>query len=895
MAPLHPSLLLLITVMLVVCAPVRAGADDIAVRVTAEVSADGAEVTGTATLRFTNQGPAPLHELVLLLYAHRFEEVEPELNDLTYPRVYPRRFSPGDLRLPGVETTPVAREGDPEGTWVSLPLDAPLPPGETVEIALPFATTVPRRHGTFGRHRDVVALNGGWLPQVVARDDAGRWTLDAPLPVADWDVVLHHDPGWGATINGLAGVDARVGAGAPGHGTALFSEAVVHYRGRGRFVTVVLHQGQQVTAVDSANGPLTYVGRPPTRRQQQDLQRVAEAAFGLLREAGADHAAGGTVVVEVPLRWRLVELGEGCVLVSDRLLEADPHLRRSHQTQLARGLLTDQLLEVAERIERPAEAPAVAEAVAWSLIPRYLASRYRFNPTAQDLLRPLDFLPSVEQFLYAPRYPFADEVLNNPYQYDPLRADIRRLHRSGISPRVSAMKVRDHVGPLVMDSAAVDWVGGHDGRFLASLERRSGLALHPTWEAWERTLPFANYHLQVQRQRLDDGWLTTIELQRQLPADVPAPAERVEVRATVPATRHEPRERLELAWDGDGDGASWQLHTPRRVRRVEVDPRQQLLEIDPEGFVLRHDNQRPLRLKVYPWGSVGSIDVGNGTFSGQVGLSGRTAFDNRNLASASAYHNAESMVGVGLGYYRYFGRSRDALYLRNRVGLSMALDLLNPYFAAVEGRLPVGGTVWASYRFNDQFGGLFPTRGGSLFASVHTGRTWWTDLPGDAASPHYWGASVTGEILMRLHPHMVLGWRGKAGFTTADLPHLQHTLGGVSNVRGLPAHQVTGHTKLFTGLEWRILLLRDMDLRLPLGRLRAVQLNLFGEGGWVGDGAPTVDGAHVGAGAGLRFHFAYLGIWPAVGGIDVAWSPRASEGNLLPLPIQIYVVMGQTF
>jgi hypothetical protein len=874
--------------------PALARADSIEMEVAAEIAADGSEVRGWTRIRYTNEGEVPLDSLVLLLYPRRFVEPEAILNDLTTTRVYPGRFSPGGMELPDIEVQPVEFDLAPEGSYVRLPLEVPLEPGGTVQVELPFVTEVPRRYGTFGRYRWMVALNGGWTPQVAARAADGGWDLHAAPPSAAWSVDLTYDAGWGAVINGTVQGASEETAGAPGRGMAVFADGHARYEGRGRFVTVVLHRDPQVTVADSPQGPLTYVGAAPTELQRQDLSTVAERALGLLRAAGVPGAHEGTVVVEAPLRWRLVEQGEGCVLVSDRFLEADPNMRRTHQTQLARAVLTDRLLEQVERVEGAHEAPAIAEAVSWALVPRYLASRYRFNPTAQEVLRPLDFIPTIEQYLYAPMYPFADEVLNNPYQYDPLRADMRRFHRRGFSPRVSQLKIKEVVGPLAMDGAAVDYVTGlaepTARRWFDVVEARTGIEVRSIWDAWERALPFVDYHLEVSRERGEEGWTTTIDVTRVAGAETPLP-ETVEVRATVPADGDEPRTRYELRWDGTGDSGSWQIQTDRRVRRVEIDPARKLLELDPQGFILRQDNQQPRRVKFNPWGYVYSLNVTEGTFEGVLGISGRTAFDNRNLISASGYHTEETTLGLGAGYYRYFGRSRDALYLRNRVGVSVGLDVLNQRFATVEGKLPVGAVATVGYRYDDRFGSTFPTRGGRVGVSVQTGNTWFAELD----EGQFIGTGVSGSILFPIHPRLVLGWRGKAGATTADLPQMQMVLGGNSDLRGLPERFATGHFKLFTGIEWRYLALRDMDLRLPLGRLRAVEAVVFVEAGWVGNGAPTADEMHAGVGAGLRFDFAYFGIFPGIGGIDVAWSPRAPKGNLLPLPLQIYLVLGQSF
>jgi len=801
------------------------------------------------------------------------------------------------MELPDVAVEPVAFDLAPDGSYVRLALAEPLGPGETAEVEIPFVTTVPRRYGTFGRYRWMVALNGGWTPQVAARDGDGGWDLYAPTPVADWTVDLTYDPSWGAVVNGVVQGVTEEGAGAPGRGLAVFAPGHAVYEGRGRFVTVVLHRDQRVTVADSPQGALTYVGVPPTTRQEQDLSAVAERALGLLRAAGVPGAEEGTVVVEAPLRWRLVEQGEGCVLVSDRFLEADPNMRRTHQTQLARAVLTDRLLPRMEEVETPREAPALAEAVSWALIPRYLASRYRFNPTAQEVLQPLDFIPTVEQFLYAPMYPFADEVLNNPYQYDPLRADQRRFYWEGISPRVSQLKITEKIGPLAVDGAAVAYVTNLTNQapvpWLELIEARTGAEVRSTWEAWEGTLPFVNYQLDVDKQEDGSGWTTTIEVARADGDATPLP-DTVEVRATVPRQRDTPRTRYELRWDGSGDRARWELRTNRRVRRVEIDPRRKMLELDEHGFILRHDNYKPKRMKFSPWNpleSIRSLNLTEGTFVGVLGVSGRTAFDNRNLVTAWVNHSNRTLVGTGTGYYRYFGRSRDALYLRNRVGLSLAAELFDLQYATAPDRLPLGAKATVSYHYDDRYGSTFPTRGGRIGVSIQTGNTWNAEFD----DGQFIAAGVSGSALLPIHPRVVLGWRGKAGATTSELPQMQMVLGGASDLRGLPESYSAGRFKLFTGLEWRYMALRDMDMRLPFGRLRAVHAVMFAEAGWVGNGVPRAEEMHVGVGGGLRFDFAYFGIFPGIGGFDVAWSPRAPQGNLLPLPLQIYLVLGQSF
>ena len=160
---------------------------------------------------------------------------------------------------------------------------------------------------------------------------------------------------------------------------------------------------------------------------------------------------------------------------------------------------------------------------------------------------------------------------------------------------------------------------------------------------------------------------------------------------------------------------------------------------------------------------------------------------------------------------------------------------------------------------------------------------------------------------MRLHPWHVLAFRGKVGIAGGNVAHRQFTLGGGSDLRGIPANHRLGKFRASGTAEWRHFFVRDADVQMLLSRLRGVQGSLFVETGFVvpelGE-LPQEQDAGVSIGYGLRLFGDWLGVLPAVGGIEIAWSPGAPDGRIPStgpreswprIPFQIYLVGSQSF
>jgi hypothetical protein len=137
-------------------------------RLDVTVAPDLSEITGQAHVRYTNREAVPLD----VVYLH------------LYPNLWDGGMTVTEARVNGapVETTYPA--GD---DVIGLPLAAPLPPGESVELALNFSVPVPSgdgvgNYGEFALQEGVLAL-AHFYPTVAVYDT--DWRLETPAPHGD--------------------------------------------------------------------------------------------------------------------------------------------------------------------------------------------------------------------------------------------------------------------------------------------------------------------------------------------------------------------------------------------------------------------------------------------------------------------------------------------------------------------------------------------------------------------------------------------------------------------------------------------------------------------------------------------------------------------------------------
>ncbi len=851
---------------------------------------DAWTVTGELTWTVTNPTTEPLTHVELFLYPEIYA-ADPELDDVLMPRVYPFAFSPGGQRLTGCEHERADAGGVP---YALVALPSPLAPGASTSVVCGFETDLPHKYGTFGRTRRTVTMNGGAYPLPVTLDPDAGWLRDAPPPPIDHALQLALPPGWGGVVGG-----ALVGE--------ALDRPVVRVAdprpGPRRWLSVGLVRGMEHQNLALPDGQVvTWVGRPLKKFQRRWVGRAAAHVRELL-PSDRDF-----VLVEAPLRRNLVELGDGVVYVSDRFEEASVAFWRYHDLHLARALIADTLVPHVDAREPPRQAPYTLDGVSWQLVPSYLKVRWKNHVNLKQMLERVRFLPAIDTLLETPIFPFADQIFDNPWVVDPVRADVRRFNRELRSGRILFLKLEDVVGADTL-AAAVDAYLDDRHDFHTLLEARSGQDTRAWADHW--LLPPSRQNLRVEsveRSRdEDDLHVTKVTVRRDVLDGETPPGEVVEVRVDGPPPRRK-RGRVTLRWEGREDVATWEIKTAGRTGAVTVDPRRRVLEVDEQGIGLKRDNKTPRGVRVTGYGYfLAAAATETLALQAYAALNFRPLHDTRHHVYTRVYTDQETLVGTGVSYVRYFGPRRVGSYRRHRVVASVDFDYVDVRFRPTDA--PFLLETSAAYVYESRNGGFFPTRGGRFTASLFAGKD--IALKDDARRPmeesFYGGLELVGVRLFRLHPWHVLAMRTKLGVVAGNVQHRQFTLGGSNDLRGIPANHVLGNFRASVSVEWRHFFVRDADVQMILSRLRGIQGSLFVEAGVVSADPQTLpDAGDVGVsvGYGIRVFGDWFGVLPAIGGIEIAWSPNVPDGRIPVfaaydrwprVPFQVYVVGTQSF
>ena len=850
-----------------------ARADDprvLAVQIEATLD-DDAKLEGVARYDIESDG-SPLR---LWVYSDR-NAVAPSAMDQRSSRwIYPREPDLAATRVSasvdGVATeaalqhAPVGspRGRDFAGSEVALPLAAGR---HRVEVR--FSTRLPERFGRLGRVGDRMALTGPWYPLPLRGD--------APIDDALHDVSLR--------------LPSDTVALAPGARGAVLTRGLLRRRRVGTFVPALL--GPRLHRVERAlpHGHSLVVISPhvlptPPRADAEgifalrdlneiyvldQLERVASdvaETLALVEEGGCAAIEPAPFVVALsPSRTELAGNAPGLVLVSDRAFEIIPHevARGFHDRAIRRALFRDALSRCARSAAEPPEDRIWALDVRAALLTDLDELRRSGQArTARELLGWAGFHPAIDQLLYAPQTAFPDVYFPGSAEPDAFRDDPAHARRPRSRGRRILAMSRDVLG----EERHREWT-------TALLERqetaRAALVRVARDEAehldeWlDAAGTEVNYRLvDVESTELPNGRVR----------------HRVRVRREGDVRREPVEVRVEArggdavgVWDGHGNEGVVELETDGDARDVRIDPRGRLVqsaEVAGDHPLADDATAHPWRPPVFQGFNL-AYGATERAIIGLVDVALRRQYVTDSTIALRATTDPRSTGGL-LRWVRGLGAPRDTNARRGFLAPGVTFDRLHSGFAGEgsPGGWRAGVQLVGGYSSLRWF--LDPRAGASLSASVGTSLAFRDD---DTRS---WtiNGGVRGNLTLPLGLRGALVLVGGAsGVIGEPLPGERPGLGGRFLLRGYQNGEVLGRARGFAVAELRFTPTVFSDLAinvLHLAWIREVQLAIFGGGGVVfdaSDGRDVAPGAEVGGG--LRVHFEYGGVQPAVLAIDLA-------------------------
>ena len=810
----------------------RARAEAPAVDLDVTLDPDQARLDGQARLRITNRTGVPIQTVPLWLYPNHLARRAPALTDITYHWLYPGLFSPAGMDVAGarVAGAPVAvtLADTPAGarTLAQVTLPAPLAPGAETTLEIAFHVRVPRRFGGFGCDGLRCRFMGGFYPMPAAQVAGGFDLKQAPAHTGPARLTVRALRPLALVVNGQPVV--WPGAGQP---VTVESEDVPYptlvtdrvLRPEtitvGRHLVRYLHRKPRPPG--SEDQPLPYVREDISALVLATAQRALALADSMLREAPratADAALAAPItLIEAPLRHQLVQQHGTVVLVSDQIFRIFPvnRLRKYHHLELVRAIVKAVLDARLAAVEPPADRTLASGVLAAYLTELYAVSQFQRLEYASDLLRPFDFVPAVDQLLYAPQLASSSSYFGDVGAHDAIRDDVRLFaDPDAPGPRLVYNKLLDLLGASAFPDLARRMLNQRQPLRQAAAET-FGADLGWFWRQWLGPLPRVNYRLQAVRvspAASGPGVHVEIDVRR----EGAALREPVEV-----LIQERSGARQLLRWDDDRPSHLFAVDLSAGLKSVELDPRERLVEsavgsLRPSDDP-RYDDRRPPRWRFLYQGFGALLNISELAANFEAAFLLKPQHDPRHAVLMTAFHSETTQFGVGGAYYYNFGRQVTRNSLSSSALGGLTLSRINPSFglAATDRALP-------GYRMNARLALLHDTRD-FLYDPWHAvGFDVGVDysliaLEGGGGTLSQVSAGAGALRLFELAPGHVAAVDGQFGITGGDilLPGQLTRAGGPGGLRGYFADELLARATFIgslqlrddyvSGLDWNLL------------------------------------------------------------------------------------------
>ena len=674
-----------------------------------------------------------------------------------------------------------------------------------------FHTILPRRFGAVGLvpGRGIFA-NGLWHPHPV---------IDGRLAVVEWVVEIELPAGTLGVLNGQ------------------YAQGVVSWSGQADRLSLAVIPRARVQEFEIRPGVNFALIDQGPKRTTRDVRTVGIAMTGVNMDEVASF-----VVIETPMRRRLIRNGPHTLFMSDRALRVTPPDWQTHIPTVRTGLQTA-ALDIPDPWVR-------------GLVGGVLRNAVFEIPKARDLVLWRSWWPSIDSYLYDGRIAFNQETFSEGWRSDAIADDPLEIQEAPSPATTVAAKLTGLYGEQALNTWATALAKG------ATVEQASNLAQLSAdmVSAWRHHPQHSDVSVTV--EPATGGWAVRI------------------TRYAQPNTPSEP-----ITFELDGETRVWttgvgpdslEIIRQRRPKKVWVDPNLAVYQAD------RSNDVWPRPWNVTIAANWAEFNFQEEQLTANLFLIGRQLHTSRwvhyLMASTNPIESATFRYNIGYGFGRLTDR-RNRIY---RLSIGPGIAWLNPDFRVLDsGKNAID--LRAAFRVDTRDNYPLSMKGYRLATDVSYGR-----IPG--RDEDWFSSGFDGILLSRLSPDLVFANQIKLGATTSAVPHRMLTLGGGQGVQGLPIDQKLGNQRAVSATELRFTPVRNASIPMWLWWVSSLQLSGGLEAGIVDE--TTAIGWTAGIAACVDFwgQQGYLfGLWAANTIHDTRWSLSPPERT------QLYLRLEQSF
>ena len=824
------------------------------------------QIEGHATITFVNTGTKPVSELYLFLYPNLYRGKHPDLDISFYRKAYPVAFNPGGIDILSIQDTeqrtlpffPVVYQ---RSIIIKVIPETAISPLEKFKFSVRFKTKIPEKWGPFAYYEDLVALQGGWHPYL-ANFDRGEWKFRDTPQKSHYRIqmTLKKDLHLiGSSPPSLERIEGdRQTLRMEAENLALFSLSI----------------GRNLSVYETKVGPIeiTYHALSKDARYARQVIDLTEVALQFYIKRFGAPPPTALQLTGAGLYQDLSTPGTNMLYINNRLFKVFPTLKRFHEASLAYGLY-----RLLWREKRPDEAWWVIECLAKQDAEAFMQDRHGKTFNLEEWLRPIAFIPLIDQILYSPTLPLRQVYFRE--SVPPIVSEDVRFFNNppSESPNIFS-KLRSLLGDEIMDRALSAYLAQEDKSakpFREVLSETTAQDWDWLIDQWLRTRLKLDFEIvEVETKDVNGMYETAIRVKKN--------GEGIEPLQV--SVHGDDGSKIPLVWDGIGETHRFNLKTRTPVKSVELDPHK--LSNDPN----RLNNRSPHKWKVLLDQFNFNYDFQTRFLSYGAGLLFQRLYDTKNWIRIS-FSQSDSSNFAHLGYSRT---------LRNKHILSTGLTHEKIEDNPKQDRLgEEAGFISLGYKYVFSDTPLLTEsvqRLTTTFPSLSVGLTY-----NQQVTSNIYDNSLLLKIDLRriiaFSNYREIGIRMFIGQSVGKLfENSRFYLGGSNAMRGYTPLVFEGENMSLFSLEYRFPVSYETDINfLSLIHTHTWQGVIFTDTGMVDD-SHNVFKVHQfksDVGVGLRFFVDLFGVYPTILRADVAVpiaSPREDEQKA-----HYYLNVGQSF